>query len=307
MAFALPKDGEIFVDQVLGRCTNLINSGIWDGVTQVRLDTWMKNFTTETGRYFGACVLDALIFRSEKQTVALMEQMFQRTIPDLIRRCPPPDPSSSSWLELLRSPLSFSGSDPLLRIVPVIRWDDPPAKSGPALARLYRRHLLLNQEWMIWPWQIPRARQVGIKRFLFIDDFLGTGEQFCDFARQFNLSANLQGCYAVYAPLVAHKVGMAEVEKYIPDLHVVAVEVIGNTYSLFSEESPWFGDGVNSPSAARQYYDGLVAQLQFPLKREAMRGYGHLSLAYAFHHATPDNCLPIIWSEGHNWKPLLQR
>jgi hypothetical protein len=160
---------------------------------------------------------------------------------------------------------------------------------------------------MIWPWLIDHSRAVGIKCFLFIDDFLGTGEQFCDFAQYFKLSASLRDCYAVYAPLVAHKAGVAEAEKCVPGLRIVAAEVIDDSYSLFSEESPWFGDGVNSPRVAREFYEGLLARAQFPIKREALRGYGKLSLAYAFSHATPDNCLPIIWSEGRDWKPLLER
>ena len=305
MGFTVPRDGEIFIEQVLERCRNLISSGIWEGLSQVRLDTWMKNFTSDEERYFGACVLDSLIYRSEKQTVALMQQLFQRTLPDFVRREPPPGSPAAPWLDLLRSPVF--GPDPLLRVVPVIRWDDPPAKSGPALARLYRRQLSLNQEWMIWPWQIEYAKRVGINRFLFVDDFLGTGEQFCGFAQQFQLSASLQGCYGVYAPLVAHAAGIAEVRRCLPGLHVVAVEVIDDGYSLFSNESPWFDDGVNSPEVAREFYDSLVARLRFPIKPEALRGFGKLSLAYAFNHATPDNCVPIIWSEGNNWKPLLER
>jgi hypothetical protein len=305
MSFTLPNDGEIFIEQVLERCKNLISSGIWEGLTQIRLDTWMRNFASATGRYFGACVLDSLIYRSEKQTISLMEQLFQRTLPDLLRRHPPPGGCSIPWGVSLRSP-SF-GPYPSVCIVPVIRWGDPPTKSGPALARLYRRHLHLTEQWMIWPWQIDAAKKVGFSQFLFIDDFLGTGEQFCEFAKQFGLSTSLQGCYAVYAPLAAHKDGISMVQKCLPDLHVVTVEAIDNSYSLFSEESPWFNDGLNSPPMARDYYDALVATLQLPIKSDALRGYGKLSLAYAFNHATPDNCLPIIWSEGIGWKPLLER
>src|ERR1051326_4729955 len=147
MAFTVPRDGEVFIEQVLDRCKNLISSGIWEGLQQVRLDMWMKNFISDTERYFGACVLDGLIYRSEKQTVALMQQLFQRTLVDLVRRHPPPGGTGSSFFEMLRQP--FSPPGPMLRVVPVIRWGDPPTKSGPALARMYRRHLGLNEQWMV--------------------------------------------------------------------------------------------------------------------------------------------------------------
>lgn len=305
MSFCIPNDGELFIDQVLDRCRNLISSGIWEGITQVRLDTWMMNFASRTDRYFGACILDSLIYRSEKQTFSLMEHLFQRTLPDLHRQFPPTSAVHTSWLEQLRR--STLGPDPLLRIVPVIKWDDPPAKSGPALARLYRRHLNIGQHWMIWPWQIKRAREVGIRSFLFIDDFLGTGQQFCEFAGQFALHQQLRGCYSVYAPLVAHEDGVKKLIGSIPDLHVVAVERIDDSYNIFSKRSHCFEDGINKPESARDYYDRLAASANFPVKPEALRGYGKLALTYAFHHATPDNCLPIIWAEGPNWKPLLER
>jgi hypothetical protein len=243
-----------------------------------------------TERYFGACVLDSLIYRSEKQTIALMEQLFQRTIPDLLRRHSPPGEVKQPWIELLR----LSSIEPLqqLRIVPVIKSNDPPTKSGPALARLYRRHLAFQDQWIIWPNQLEFVKKSGITRFLFIDDFLGTGDQFCEFAHNFGLSASLQGCYSVYAPLVAYKGGIINIQQHLSNMHVVAAEEIDNTYSLFSDESPWFEDGVNTVPMARAFYDSIVARLNAPIKPEALRGYGKLSLAYAFNHATPDNCLP---------------
>jgi len=305
-SFSIPKDGEMFVDVVLERCRNLVDSGIWDGqFSHVRLDTWMGNFATQTERYFGACVLDALIYRSERQTVALMEQLFERIIPDLVRRFPPAPVNDCSWLEKPREPLQMPS--PQLRVIPVLKLNDPPTKSGLLLGRLYRRALGLNDAWMLWPWLIEHSKNVGIKQFLFIDDFLGTGDQFCEFVDQFSLVDRLKDCYAVYAPLAAHVKGIAKVKEKIPGLHVVAVEVIDQSYSLFSVESNWFNDQTNTPGAARTFYEQLVGRVLFPVKPEAIRGYGKLALAYAFSHATPDNCLPILWAAGPNWKPLLTR
>ena len=304
--FSIPKDGEMFIDLVLERCRNLVDAGIWDGqFSHLRLDTWMGNFATQAERYFGACVLDALIYRSDRQTVALMEQLFERIIPDLIRRFPPAESNDRPWLEKLRGPLQMPS--PQGRVIPVLKLNDPPTKSGLLLARLYRRALGLNDAWMLWPWLIEHAKSVGIKQFLFVDDFLGTGEQFCEFVDQFSLVGRLDGCYAVYAPLAAHVNGIAKVKERIPALNIVAVEVIDQRYSLFSEKSNWFNDQTNTPASARAFYDQLVRRVQFPVKPEAIRGYGKLALAYAFSHSTPDNCLPILWAAGMNWKPLLAR
>lgn len=303
--FDLPNDGELFTQQILDRCDDLIASGVWEGIGHDRLGIWMNNFSTPTERYFAATILDALIYRSEKQTIALMESLFQRTLPDLLRKHPPATPAAMPWIDCLRTTNIFA--PPPVRLVPVIRSDDSPAKSGPALCRLYRRHLGLNQAWMIWPWQIGICRAKGIMQFLFIDDFLGTGEQFCEFADYFKLSSNLKDCYAVYGPLVAHGDGIAAIAKHVPEIHVAAVETIDQSYSLFSDKSHWFQDSTNSPTLARVFYDDLVKKAAFQLKPETLRGFGNLSLTYAFSHATPDNCVPLLWCESANWKPLLDR
>jgi hypothetical protein len=265
----------------------------------------MNNFSTPTEKYFAATILDALIYRSEKQTIALMESLFQRTLPDLLRKHPPTTPALTPWIDCLRR--SSILSPPPICLVPVIKATDSPAKSGPALCRLYRRHLGLNQAWMIWPWQISQYRTFGIEQFLFIDDFLGTGEQFCGFAKHFDLPTNLKGCYAVYGPLVAHSDGITAITKLLPGMHVAAVEVIDQSYSLFSDKSRWFQDSTNSPALACAFYDDLVKRASLPLRPEDLRGFGNLSLTYAFNHATPDNCLPLLWCEGANWRPLLDR
>ena len=84
--FQLPKDGAIYTEKIFNRCRSLISYNIWGGLEQHRLDAWISNFRTSTEKYFAAKVLDALIYRSDSQTVALMQQLFQRTIPDLERQ-----------------------------------------------------------------------------------------------------------------------------------------------------------------------------------------------------------------------------
>jgi hypothetical protein len=303
--FSMPEKGEIYIEQVLERVGDLIATGIWEGLGVLRLSRWMNNFASPLERYFAACVLDALTYRSAKQTVALMEQMFQRILPDRLRLDPPDEAPTGDWYGLLRRPSGHG--DPGLRIVPVIRLDDSPTKSGPALARLYRRHLGLNDEWMIWPWRIKAARAAGIRAFLFIDDFLGTGTQFSRFADQFSVGQELSGAYAIYAPLSAHVKGIRKINERIPDMRVCAVEVLDASHCLFDSESRCFDDGVNSPDSAAAFYDDLLRNRCPGIADRYKRGFGNLSLAYAFAHGTPNNCLPLLWTNRPTWASLFER
>ncbi len=299
-SFSVPHDGEDFEADVLYRCQDLIVSRIWEGILLHRLKTWFTNFKTAPERYFAACVLDTLIYRSKGQTVAMMQQLFQRTLPDLVRSDPPQEGPSQDWGQAL---VRTTPGDPGLRLVPVIRSVDSPGKSGPLLCRMYRRHLRFNHDWMIWPWQLSDAKSRGLGVFVFIDDFLGTGTQFSEFAEHFSLADSFADAYVVYAPLVAHTSGLTLLRSSFPNLRVVAPEVLDDRHNLFSESTSCFRDGVNSPASAHALYKQISKEHNLRLTP----GFGELALAYVFEHATPNNCLPILWQVTPKWKPLFER
>jgi hypothetical protein len=115
-AFRLPAEGELFTDQIITRSKGLIEAGVWEGMEPLQIDVWMSNFTTREEQYFAACVLDALVYRSEQQTVAMMRDLFDMVIPNVLRS-QVVSPAPRDWFHLLQD----DQSDPQLRIVPVIR------------------------------------------------------------------------------------------------------------------------------------------------------------------------------------------
>lgn len=302
--FSLPPDGEVFTNDILERAEELINAGIWEGLDGVRVRTWMQNFETAEEQYFAACVLDALIYRPNSQTVAMMEQMLERVLPDLTRLDPPPR-GVVDWSEALRA--SSKEGDHRIRIVPVIRDNDPPTKSGPLMARIYRRRLRVNDHWMIWPWQLREAIEKGVKTVLFIDDFLGAGTQFVSFTQVFKIGEILKDVYAVYAPLVAHSQGIKHIRDHLSAVKVCAVEILESRYGLFAPDSMYFHDGKNSPSCAKRFYEDLIKRRLPDVEERYREGWGKLQLAYAFEHAVPNNCLPILWHQTVKWNPLFER
>jgi len=301
--FSVPKSGDLFVDTVLERCEDLMESGIWDDFKLVRLETWMQNFHTQTEKYFAASVLDALIYRSERQTVALMKQIFQRVIPDQFRIANVSSAIPRDWMECLSSKIA----DPGVRLVPVIKNSDPPTKSGPLIARLYKREFGLNEDWMCWPWQIKEVVASGVRALLFVHDFLGSGKQFTDFCSQFEIAQYAESMQLIYAPLVAHEIGLGKVAQTIPTVLVCPAETLDGTYSLFSDNSRFFKDGENSAESISAFYNDLLSRNHFPMGIQARHGFGSLCVAYSFSHATPNNCTPILWRSTRNWNPLFDR
>lgn len=301
--FRLPEDGELYTRQIVSRCEDFAGTNIWSGIETLRLRRWLGNFTTPPEKYFAACVLDRLVYRSSEQTCSLIRQLFQRSLPDACRRRSLAAAAVDNWTEALQGHADIG-----VRVVPVIRDNDPPTKSGPLVARLFRRHLRLNERWMIWPWQVRRNRERGVRTFLFADDFLGTGHQFRKFARRVQLREALRNAEAIYVPLMAHQRGLDRLREKLPWLQCSSVEVLDYSYDVFSDSHEYFADDhTNRPHAAREYYVDLMMRKGWADRRLDVFGYGGLSLVVAFEHATPNATLPVLWTHRASFVPLFDR
>jgi hypothetical protein len=300
--FRLPKHGLSFSSDILSRSTYLIERGIWQGIKQARLHRWFKNFTTDEERYFAACVLDSLIYRSDEQTTSLAVHLFQRSLIDLARIDPPVSGPVANWLEPLRSSRS------LIRLVAAVKRSDYTHKSAHLISRLMKRHLAIRAQWIAKPWELDQHINTGAQILVFIDDFLGTGQQFEELVQQENLDWIFGSAYVVYAPFAAHNVGIEHLRKRFPGIKITAAEVLDERHSIFNKLSRCFDDGINTPEVAKTFYSNLVKDKHLAVTPSSWLGFGGLGLAYVFQHAVPDNNLPILWSAGSaGWMPLFDR
>lgn len=301
-SFQLPRDGVIYTESIFSRCRDLIGYEVWSGIEPHRLDMWIRNFRTAEEQYLAARVLDSLIYRSNRQTIALMKQLFQRVIPDLARR-----QSLDVSLNSVYRSLQDDRADPGVRVVPVIPPGESPTKSGPSIARMLRRNLRFKDDWIIHPEDVSNELE-KVKGVVFVDDFLGTGTQFSDFLSDTGLEAELPGACFIYAPLAGHKSGIDFLSDGFPELHVGTVDLLDDSHALFHAQAGSFPDEVNSAETARDLYYELLEDHEIDLDGPDRRGFGHFELAYAFEHAVPDNSLPILWwYDSDDWHPLFDR
>lgn len=302
--FQLPQDGRIYIEQIIERCTALIQCGIWGDLSPSLLRRWMKNFASDEERYFAACVLDSLIYRSKSQTLGLINQLFQRSLPDLTRQTPNPLGHVQDWQDRFR--IYPSSGDPGVRLVAAVTSNDPPGKSAQVIVRYMMQDMGIPRQWIINPWEMSNCVTKGIRVFILVDDFLGTGVQFEGTINQENLEPLFASNFVVYAPLTAHSQGIKHLGLKFKELHLSAVEILDETYDLFHPESSAFNDQLNTPSSAKKFYYDLLKNKGIDLSRPDRKGYGELGLAYAFEHATPDNSLPILWWREEPWQPLFK-
>ena len=300
--FQLPPDGSIYTNTIFSRCRDLIGYHLWSGIQRSRLDAWIANFRSAEERYFAARVLDALIYRSDDQTISLLRHLLCRVVPDHSRIHGLPD-----CLQNVYAALRDPNVDPRVRVVPVIPPSSPPTKSGPIIARHLKRILRISERWIIYPNQV--VGQLGsTDAIIFIDDFLGTGEQFSNFLADTGLDACVSMSSFIYVCLAGHEQGIGVLQTAFPGLNVAMVECLDDSHAMFHADAGSFPDEVNSIESARNFYYDLLDYHGISISGPDRRGFGHLELVYAFEHAVPDNSLPILWwDESDQWRPLFDR
>lgn len=275
-----------------------IDQKIWDSISSTDLDNWISNFKSTEEKLLSAILLDALIPRSAAQTTSILTSAIERALPHAIYSNPQDVFDGINFLEKLKSK-NISGD---IRIVPVIRNIDPPTKSGPSIARLFKRQLGINEKYMIWPWLIDEKIKEGVETFVFIDDVLATGQQASEFFESHKINQYDSKVTFSYIPLLAHSRGLERIRNEFPNIKICAVEKITPEDSLFNSEK------FKKISDLEDLYMSVAEKHQSErfLKKMA-KGYDGLALTFSYYHATPNATLPLYWYESDDFSPLVKR
>lgn len=292
----LPLDWQVYYNSIIDRCKDFIDLKIWNGITKIKLDIWLRNFITDEEKYFAACILDSLIYRSNEQTFSLIHQLLYKNLNNLFRELGLND------FQCFPENLKDHNADPLIRLVPLITLHDPVTKSSNEILRFFKRHFHISECWIINPWNINAHIANGIKTFIFIDDFLGTGRQFHDVCEDENLSSIIDNNNIVYAPLVAHETGIDFLKKNYPKLNITYAE------KMVSEQNSFFNNYFNNEvDIAKAFYLEMLTKRGFIFNPDNQFGFGNLELTFAFEHAAPDNSLQVLHMRKDGWCELFNR
>lgn len=147
----------------------------------------------------------------------------------------------------------------------------------------------------------------NIKRYVFIDDFCGSGSQAKDYLKNLveNIKFKDKDIEVNYLMLFGTEFGVSEVRKLNVFNKVEAVYTIDETFKTFSNNSRYFKnlpDGVIDKDFSK-----LTALKYGTSLYDPPLGYGNCELLLGLYYNTPDNSLPIFWSEQNEWQPIFKR
>lgn len=144
-----------------------------------------------------------------------------------------------------------------------------------------------------------------IDRIVVLDDFCGSGSQAKEFDREFvvNIRKKEPRIKIIYYSLFAIEKGLNDIKNLHYDF-ADSVFILDSTYKCFSGKSRFFSPKEkdiksNCHTICNKY--GRKLNFHNPL------GYNNCQMIIGFHHNTPNNTLPIFWSEKKGWTPIFKR
>ncbi len=302
MAFRIPEQYVTLYDDVERRFRLLLSKGIVSGVSEMQFDKWLTNLHTDEDRYLGARLLENLTFRSESMVGSAISHILECILPAELRRL---GVAVASVDEFVAS-VAKGGRDHPLRFVEVT---DPqgqqPGKSGAVIMRELHRLGGVSNSLMCLARDLDQLPDT-VRCLVFVDDMLGTGKQFESFANANSLKKQTSKRGLVYCPLAAYFSGLNHLTEKCPWLAVRPVEEFGEKHRFFRAEADradiWAIDHVNTVAEVRSHMQTLCDRggIKSPPRFA-------LELLIGFHHATPNNTLPVMYASSANWHNLLIR
>lgn len=274
-------------------------------------DGWLENFDPGDDRRLATSLLDSFLLVGTKHCEAMVTSAFHALS---ARRADvfanPTAAYQDAWRDFLANVLITYPS----------RRNDSGA-SGHIFSRLARDWVLDEESQVLDPGIAVEqiATSASPKMLVFIDDFSGSGNQFCDtWIRRFSIGSGGQTSF----DQLAEEGRMAEIY-FVPAIctwrakalitqvtrrrvDVMPAHILPPRYSAADSEHQLV------PAEDRDALDDLLRRYadRAGYAEENRFGYEDCGLAVSFEHATPDNALPIFnggTQRPETWRPLRSR
>ena len=192
-----------------------------------------------------------------------------------------------------------------------------PADSGNLFARKLRDKIYIP-ETHIKNSEDALSERTNFTRFIFVDDFSGSGNQFeTTWNRKYEINGEQLSfqyisrfdnhrfayCCCISTWKARHKIGQVAPAVTLSPAH----QLLDHNSAVHLNSTIWQD---NDPKLARR----IIKEASFRAGYTAedggendWRGFDALGLTLAFNHGIPDASLPIFFSSRGNWKPLISR
>lgn len=294
---------DIFIQEVVSRCEALKYSGFWASEPILRPKAWLNNFD-KSDQFVAAMLLNRFTYYDDSLTDRLLMSSYNSLADGL-----PKGPLAPSVSELL------AGLETAV-FTPVEGEKPNPTDSGNLLCRKARQVLGIPEDRVLSPTDALAQASNG-RMVVFLDDFIGSGDQFIETWRRELTGASSKSFSEVYdekpfcvayITLVSTDFGLNRVHQKAPNVAVCPTHILGEgaTYKGLKAEI----DLGQVEDFLIRYASQLRPREPFIAQEPRYRAFGYKErgLLFGFEHSIPDATLPIFWSPGvSGWEPLIER
>jgi|SRR5271166_203008 len=297
-----------------------LNETIWENrATDPAITEWLDNFSPSSGagpdeQMHALFLLSNFMYFGDREIrgllKALYRDLYRYPIIEEIRRANN-DTVDSSLIDPL-----FTAQLQATRFLGV----GNPSESGCHLLYYFRQENNLPKNLFIHTHQIftrrggtdsLQLRDTAISRYIFIDDFCGSGKQGSEYSRDLveEIKKLKSDASVAYYVLFATAKGIGKVKDETKFDSARAIYELDSSFKCFSADSRYFRNRL--PEIDQSFCERMCRLYGQKMVSSAdALGFEDSQLLIGFHHNTPDNTLPVIWFDepgGVPWKPMFRR
>jgi len=293
----LPNNSDIFKNIVTEKIRTYCDTKIWP-YEYDQFAAWLHNFDCKIEEYIALQLLDNLIVRSKDMAKSSYSRLLDGQIRQhLIQFSNLEIGTIHEW----KNKLSHGTLANRLSITPV------QLEEGGSGNTLYR---MLSPEIDTKRYSLSKS-QSKPEVIIIIDDIIGSGKQFLEFARKFNLAERLQSTQVLYCPLIGFEVGITNIQEIYPNLHIIPAEHIYKSDSLFyGDEKDFFkNDRQNTIGDVKAHLKSM--QEKYAPNMSDWFGFEDAALPLTFEWGCPNQSPALLYIKTSkvqkNWQQLFSR
>lgn len=290
-------------------CDKLTALQAWP-FSKINVEQWLSNFDV-ADRKFALHMVSQFIYLNDQVVDAQFLSAFQNLSNLKLTGWAKFEDAKRSWNNFLNQCL----------IVPVQGEAPNPSDSGYTFARKARQILRIPEDQLVdLDEAIASMNAGGNQPLVFVDDFVGSGEQFTKTLARTSKRADITGKSIsnllltrpnqpiYYCNVSMTEKGAGRIATDYPKVILSSGNLLGQDYSWVSDLGRmWPDDCRREGIAVIERYSKDIGYYDDNGSESDWRGFHCLGLGIAFEHSTPDASLPLFFSERSGWKPLVMR
>ena len=293
---------------MLTKCDYFVDVQLWPLHKTLNARGWLGNFP-EGEKDHAVHLLNGFLYFSPP----LVDQMFVAAVQSVSSRF-------------------YSASDPFLTfqskwqqfmdtaIVTYVTGEAPnPTDSGFSFARKARQLLGIPENRIATPDDAVLRLMQEPGPVLFVDDFVGSGNQFLETWRRsvsilasgthtsFARISEASGSSFYYCPVICTQYGYDRIQAACPSVSLQPAHIITARYSALKPDSYIWPPHLQASALDFLRIASTRAGIPDDHSVNDWRGFHELGLAVALGDSIPDATLPILYWEKNGWTPLFRR